>query len=105
MIILKNSYLRQCKNILVINIRMKLKITQDKILIAIIIVIIAVLFNKNILEGFRQGRRFFWGYNPTSRNMTYDQRGDSDVRTVYKPKEVGVFANSGLYPNFQDIKK
>jgi hypothetical protein len=79
------------------------KITQEKFLIAAVIVFVAVIFNRQILEGFRQGRRYFWGFNPPTRNMTYDVRHDRDVRNVYTPKETGVFYESGLYPNFQDL--
>lgn len=85
-----------------------IKITNEKLMIALAIVVIAVIFNQQILEAwgmvtehFRQGRRFFWGYNPTSRNSSYDIRSDKDVRTEYKPKEAGAFYESGLYPNFQ----
>lgn len=78
------------------------KITNQKLFIAFIIVVIAVLFNKQILEGFRQGRRYFWGFNPPTRNMSYDIRHDKDVRALYNPKETGVFYESGLYQNFQD---
>ena len=78
------------------------KITKQKLFYAIIITIIAVIFNRQILEGWRSGRRFFWGYNPTSRNSSYDIRGDRDVRTKYTPKETGAFYESGLYKNFQD---
>ena len=81
---------------------MKIKITRQKLLIALVITIIAVIFNKQILEGFRQGRRFFWGFNPPTRNMTYDIRHDRDVRNKYTPKQSGVFYESGLYKNFQD---
>ena len=81
---------------------MKFQITKQKLLIATIIVIVAVYFNKEILEGFRQGRRFFWGFNPPTRNMTYDIRHDRDVRNKYTPQETGVFYESGLYANFQD---
>ena len=79
------------------------KIKKDKIYMALIIIGIALLFNKQFLEGFREGRRFFWGYNPTSRNMTYDIRHDRDVRTDYDPKVTGVFNEAHLYPNFQDL--
>lgn len=81
---------------------MKLKITQKKLLISLVIIIAAVLFNKQILEGFRMGRRYFWGFNAPSNNMTYDIRHDRDVRNKYNPKETGVFYESGLYKNFQD---
>ena len=76
------------------------KITRKKLLISLVIVIIAVIFNKQILEGFRQGRRFFWGFSPPRRNSSYDIRGDKDVRNKYTPKETGGFYESVIYPNF-----
>lgn len=83
-----------------------MKINKSYIfLMALIIGIVLGIFNKKILEGFRQGRRFFWGFSAPSRNSSYDIRGDNDIRTIYKPKETGVFANSGLYPNFDDVKR
>ena len=85
------------------------KIKKQQIIIALVIIIIAVYFNKYILEAigyakenFRQGRNFFWGFNEPTRNMTYDTRHDRDVRNKYTPKETGVFYESGLYKNFQD---
>lgn len=81
---------------------MKFKITKEKLLISVVIVIIAIIFNKQILEGFRQGRRFFWGFNAPTRNMTYDVRHDRDVRNKYNPQQTGIFYESGLYQNFQD---
>jgi hypothetical protein len=76
------------------------KITKKKLYISAIIVIIAIIFNKQILEGFRMGRRYFWAFTPPSRNSSYDIRGDKDVRTKYNPKNVGVFYESAIYPNF-----
>lgn len=85
-----------------------MKITKNKLIIAALIVIVAVYFNQEILEAFKsatehfRGRRFFWGYNPTTRNMTYDIRHDRDVRNKYAPKEAGAFNQSGIHPNYQD---
>lgn len=77
-----------------------LKITKKKMMISLLIVMAAVIFNKQILEGFRQGRRYFWGFTEPSRNSSYDIRGDEDARNVFVPKETGVFYESAIYPNF-----
>lgn len=76
------------------------KITKKKLLISLSIIIVAVIFNKQILEGFRQGRRYFWAFNPPTSNSTYDIRGDKDVRSPYTPKETGIFNESAVHPNF-----
>ena len=75
---------------------MKFKITSKKFLIALVITMIAVIFNKQILEGFRQGRRFFWGFNEPTRNSSYDIRGDREFRNKFTPKETGIFYESGF---------
>ena len=77
-----------------------MKITQKKILISALIIVIALIFNKQILENFRYGRRFFWGFTEPSRNSSYDIRGNKDVRNNYSPKSTGVFYESIIYPNF-----
>ena len=65
---LKISYLKLCNLFFFLfylyNIMFK-KITNKKLLISLVIVIVAVIFNKQILEGFRQGRRFFLGIFPS----------------------------------------
>ena len=76
------------------------KLTNKKLMIALVIVIVAVIFNKQILEGFRQGRRFFWGFSEPRRNSTHDIRGEKDIRTKFIPKETGAFYESAIYPNF-----
>lgn len=75
------------------------KITKKKLLISLGIVMIAIIFNKHILEGWRNGRRFFWQFNAPSRNSSYDIRGDQDVRNSYIPEESGGFYESSIYPN------
>ncbi len=78
---------------------MNFKITKNKLLISLIIVIMVVYFN-SILEGFF-GRRFFWGFSPPSRNTSYDTRYDREIRTKFNPRETtGVFYESAIFPNF-----
>lgn len=72
------------------------KITKKKFLISLVIIIAATIFNKQILEGFRQGRRYFWGFSAPARNSTYDIRGDKDLKNKYNPKETGIFFESNF---------
>ena len=100
------------------------KITQKQWIYSLVIIAIALYINRSYLEKYymelftnhkqekpvinekekpaRGGRRFFWGFNPPTRNMTYDIRHDRDARNPFKPKEAGVFLESHIYPNYQD---
>ena len=85
---------------------MKFSKFHQKVLISLVLVFIAVYINRQylekwIVEGFRQGRKFFWGYNPTTRNQSYDIRGDEDARVKYNSKQTGAFNHSGIHPNYQ----
>lgn len=77
-----------------------LKITKKKFMISLVIIIAAVIFNRQILETWQNGRRFFWGFSEPRRNSSYDIRGDQDVRNKFNPKSVGGFYESAIYPNF-----
>ena len=65
--------------------------------VIIIALLVAALLFKTV-EGFASSPRYMWRYNPTSKNSSYDTRGDP-LAIKKDMTKTGVFWNSSLYKN------
>jgi len=75
------------------------KILTDNKLLIIILIILIIILSYTTKETFSTLPRYMWMYTPTSKNSSYDIRGEPK----FIPKEmdkVGVFSNSSYNYNY-----
>ena len=80
------------------NIKKIIEKNIDVIIISLLLLFIIIFSTKICVENFSKQKRYMWMYSPSSRNSSYDQRGEP-IHIVKDVTKIGKFYESSLDSN------
>ena len=96
--------LKKLSKLLMAPLNMLLKVMMNpmsagfSVMLLVVVILLVVAYRQSGQENFSKLKRYFYMYNPTDKNSSYDVRGDN-LAIKKNQEDVGIFYESSLEQN------